>query len=520
MQLEKLNVVLRPRSLWEAFELGNALVRRHAWAIWKPWLLLTGTLFVILNTLAWWLDAFWLAALLMWWLKPVFELIPLFVLSRSVFGDVPSTKQSLAAPWRWGGAAIWGYVLWRRFGVARSLLMPVDFLERGSARQRRQRRAGLGGSAWMQASLLTSVLIHFEWMLQLAGMALVLMFIPLENWLQSVQAFWVVLRATPVWLQVGLNALAWLSMSIIAPFYSGAGFGLYLNRRMQLEAWDIEIAFRRLQRRLSLLAPLLLLAALPLCYPLSAQAQTPDKFQLKPARPVLTQPEAISLDENRADNQSFAQAVDYAYEDPKLGSFRTITRTKWHWRRDTDRSTPAKELPSLPSYNGSLNFRKTGDALAVVGKGLLWLLLAALIVFLLFKARQWLPRRSGRRNKSALSPSALHNAALKLPEKLPADIIGSARRLWQQGQPRPALALLYRGALNVVAQRARLSLSGSATETDCLQFSQNMPDSKDRELFAQLVGLWQQTAWAGNIPSDHDFSTVLERLGRQYGWRR
>jgi hypothetical protein len=31
----------------------------------------------------------------------------------------------------------------------------------------------------------------------------------------------------------------------LEPFYVAAGFAMYLNRRTQLEAWDIEQEFRR-----------------------------------------------------------------------------------------------------------------------------------------------------------------------------------------------------------------------------------------------------------------------------------
>jgi hypothetical protein len=31
----------------------------------------------------------------------------------------------------------------------------------------------------------------------------------------------------------------------LEPFYVAAGFGMYLNRRVELEAWDIEQEFRR-----------------------------------------------------------------------------------------------------------------------------------------------------------------------------------------------------------------------------------------------------------------------------------
>jgi hypothetical protein len=32
---------------------------------------------------------------------------------------------------------------------------------------------------------------------------------------------------------------------VLEPFYVAAGFAMYLNRRVELEAWDIEQEFRR-----------------------------------------------------------------------------------------------------------------------------------------------------------------------------------------------------------------------------------------------------------------------------------
>mgnify|MGYP000975491002 CR=1 FL=1 len=56
MRLDELSVELRPRSAWEAVELGTALVRRHAGKIWRPWLWVTLPIFVILNAVGWALD--------------------------------------------------------------------------------------------------------------------------------------------------------------------------------------------------------------------------------------------------------------------------------------------------------------------------------------------------------------------------------------------------------------------------------------------------------------------------------
>ena len=36
-----------------------------------------------------------------------------------------------------------------------------------------------------------------------------------------------------------------IAVLLIEPFYVAAGFAMYLNRRAELEAWDIEQEFRR-----------------------------------------------------------------------------------------------------------------------------------------------------------------------------------------------------------------------------------------------------------------------------------
>ena len=97
MRLDSISVELRPRSPWEAGELGIALVRANAATLWRAWLIATLPVFALCNLVAWQLDLLPWAALAMWWLKPVFDRIPLFVLSRAVFGAAPTVRETLAA---------------------------------------------------------------------------------------------------------------------------------------------------------------------------------------------------------------------------------------------------------------------------------------------------------------------------------------------------------------------------------------------------------------------------------------
>ncbi|KRG40497.1 hypothetical protein ARC78_01130 [Stenotrophomonas pictorum JCM 9942] len=520
MRIDQLDVVLRARSPWEAMELGTALVRRHAGAIWKPWLLLTLPVFALLNLAGWWLDNFWLAAFALWWLKPVFERIPLYVISRGAFGATPGTGETLRAQRSWGWRGLWPYLLWRRLSPARSLMMPVDLLEGGDPAQRRQRRRVLGGASYGHASLLTLVCWHFEWVLQLAGIALVFMFVPLELLSESLRAAWSLIgEDTPAWAWIGFNLLAWAALTLVGPFYSGAGFGLYLNRRTQLEAWDVEIAFRRMRDRLARLAPLLLLVLAIALPGDSAQAQDGAADLQKQhanhkhlaAHAASGATPATVFGPTHADTASFRQAAARAYEDPQLGAQRNVSR----WKRTQDATQQERDTPGdkwAPDLDGIRTL------LALVSESFLWIVVGALLIALLLTARWWLPwlRGSGRRKRTVQSP--VTQEALQLPDSLPPDIPGSARRLWREGKPRHALALLYRAAVEELGQRADVVLPPGATEAQCLRASRRMPVDADRQLFARMVRTWQYAAYAGRLPSADEFDALLEDLQRHYGW--
>jgi hypothetical protein len=49
----------------------------------------------------------------------------------------------------------------------------------------------------------------------------------------------------PGFLSVTLAVAYATAVMFLEPFYVGAGFAMYLNRRAELEAWDIEQEFRR-----------------------------------------------------------------------------------------------------------------------------------------------------------------------------------------------------------------------------------------------------------------------------------
>ncbi|WP_401737171.1 DUF4129 domain-containing protein [Stenotrophomonas pavanii] len=536
MRIDHLDVVLRARSGWEAMELGSALSRRHARAVWGSWLLASAPLFVVFNALGWWLDAFGWAWLAMWWCKPLFERAPLYVLSRGIFGEPVGTLAALRAQRRWGNAGFWGYLGWRRFSVLRSLCLPVNLLEGNAPAQRGARRRAVAAGAAGAAAVLTVACMAFEAVLVSGAIGAVFMFMPLELMSESWRAAWDMIgQDTPAWAQLGFNLACWLASVLIGPFYVGAGFGLYLNRRTQMEAWDVEIALRRLRERLlpaaSTLA-LLLCLALPLaCAPAHAQdaqtvaaqpddAEENDDSAEEPATaendPANTP--AVIFGAAPVDTAGFRQAVNRAYEDPLQRPTRQVTRWK-PIEQAEDRKKEEKTLQRERSDTGERSNRKAGIAwLARLAEWGLWGLLGVLLLVLLLTARLWLPwlRGSGRR-KAEAAPQVVEEQ-VELPVVLPPDVATQAGLLWDQGRPRQALALLYRASVRTVGERSGIALPPGATEAQCLRASRRMPDATDRDLFARIVRMWQYAAYGGRLPSRADFDALADTLRQQYRW--
>ncbi len=522
MRIESLTVALRPRTPWEAVELGSALVRRHAGAIWRPWLALTLPVLVLVNLLAWSIDTIWLAGLVMWWLKPVFDRVPMYVLSHAVFGDVPDTRRTLRAQRQWGVRWMPAYLTWRRLGPVRSLYLPVDMLEGGRGDDARQRRRALGAPVYGVGLMLTMMFAAFELVILLGALSLAMLFVPPEYLDDTARWAWNTLSSQPDWLELTFNALAWLAVTMLEPFYVGAGFGLYLNRRTEIEGWDIEIVLRRLRARLgAALAPVLLLAVFA-AMPMAARAQDAPGDDIadtrlkenadvgdtkkSDAKPQATLPRVFGkLDDDR----SLRDAVKQAYADPSLSPKRKTATWK---PRD-----PAKPKQDKPlDYSG---LRWLGEVVSFIGKFGLWLLFGALVLLLVLTSRHWLPWLRDGVAREAREPDAVrHGPAGEAPGALPDDIPSAVRRLWQAQRERDALALLYRASVESMATRAQVALVPGATEAECLRAARKLPQAADREAFAQAVRTWQYAAYAHGLPSSEDFESLLATLAQRFGW--
>jgi hypothetical protein len=247
MRLSDLRLAVRPRTPYEAMDLGLRLAQSEAGLLWRAWFLVTLPVFALTLGLMLFFGS-GLPLFLLWWLKPLYDLVLLGVLSRRVFGETPTLRDllgQLPGSWRHG---LLGHLTWRRLSMSRAYLLPVWLLENLPAAERRPRLALLRNHYTGRARWLHIVMVHLEGLLMLTALSLLFWFAP-EG--KSDDLFALFSGETSDLLgELAQLGAYFIAMSVVEPFYVAAGFTLYLNRRSELEAWDLELAFRHLRERL------------------------------------------------------------------------------------------------------------------------------------------------------------------------------------------------------------------------------------------------------------------------------
>lgn len=485
MQLDRIAVALRPRAAWEAVDLGATLLRANAWAVWTAWFAATLPLAALAVALGVALGHPWLGLVLVWWCLPLFDRVPLYVLSRAAFAHAPGWREALRGQWRLPWRPTLAALSWLRIDSHRALRLPLQLLEGSPPRQRAARWKVLRRRLVQRASLLTHLCFAFEWIVA-ASLAMLVWWLlppewrplsPLDLWRDTTQ---------PAALSAALTvtAFAYLAVSLIEPWYVACGFALYLNRRTELEAWDIELAFRRLRGRLlgagKVLAVVLLCAGWLLAAPARA-AVPPVAAATVPA----------------GEQQRFDQAAGRVFRDPRFGGEHRDLR--WVWK-GTLTPAPRQARPAVMPLHW----------LPGLVNAALWLMLAGGVIALAWLAWRWRGRWTPRADVHA--DTAVHG---RVPTgamdatPLPRDLAVAARAHWQAGRRREALALVYRGCVQRLAERLQHAPAADATEADWLRQATRLDDAAARQQVAAIVRVWQFAAYAGHYPDDARFERLL-----------
>jgi hypothetical protein len=538
MRLDSISVAVRERHPWEAMDLGFAMVRSWAGGIYCAWIAFVWPIALLLHLVFG--ESLWAATLVFWWFKPLFDRVPLAALSRAFFGETPGARQALR-----GYSEVWsrGFVAsltWRRLSPWRSYVMPVDQLEklRGTARRQRMEvltLEGLDAAIW-----LTAVSGLLELAVWLALIGLVALVVPGElepaPWLGA---------GAPAWIGYALSAGYVVVVTAVEPFYVAAGFALYVNRRVALEAWDIELGLKRLAERLRRAAAarasaagpagiaralvLALAVAVPAVAEVAhgaemqqagiqqrlsrhtvAEALGPSRRQhARAVRDVETQPPASRRCGTSSANERRPPGLR---EGPRAPSVTEIRRAAVEVLADRDFAHCETRLIWMPSRRSPTQtktwdwalLKHLGQLLATAFK---WLALAFVGVATAV-AGSWLWRRywAPARRRPATPSVAQTVLGLDIrPEMLPADIVTAAVAEWQQGRRDRALSLLYRGALAFVVNRCGIAVTPSATEDECIRAVETSCPTPIVREFRRLTDAWREAAYARRPPEGRRF---------------
>ncbi|WP_379708670.1 DUF4129 domain-containing protein [Haloferula chungangensis] len=470
---------LRPRSDWEAIDLGLALVRRDFWSLSSIWLLGMSPML---------LPAIWLLpehpvwfCLVFWWWIPVASRLVLFKLSRRLFGDDPSKREVLREFPKAISRRFLFRMFWARLSPWRPLTMPVEDLEglKGKAYSARCRVLMRRGDSSVILLAMWRLFLSF-WM-AVTILFTVALFIPDgsgQGWSESI-TLWLQGEKVvpPTSLSIMVIGSICCALGLVDIFSIGAGFGIYVNHRTWIEGWDVELAFRRLGNRLLGITSLLVFGLMG----------------------SLVMP---------ADAANGAEVIEEVLDHEDFEVHKETIRTpKWDWLENWSSGSGS----SSGSGGGSGVGGGLLEGLAVILKvGLIGGLLV-LLAWLIYRYRHVFSRGSGGGGRIAKPQAKVVMGMAVAPESLPEDVSDTALRLWNEGQRHEAMSLLYRASISWMINQGGLEIAESDTESDCLRRA-GQAEVRHLSYFDGLTRRWMSLAYAREAPSESDW----ERLCREW----
>jgi len=226
------------------------------------------------------------------------------------------------------------------------------------------------------------------------------------------------------------------------------------------------------------------------------------------AAPAGGQSPAMAID--RPTDVEIARALEQVKADPNLATERTIRTLHWKDSQVTVRRT---RWPAWLLWLGEF-FQWVNQSARV----LMWIALIGLGAWLV----AYLVRLAGGQRMIGGSggfvpPTHVRDLDIR-PETLPAEIGAAARALWDRGEHRGALALLYRGMLSRLAHVHRVPIRDSSTEGDCLSMAARHLTQHKRDYTIVLVRVWQRFVYGGEDVETstvyslcHNFASALDR---------
>ncbi|MCL2834288.1 MAG: hypothetical protein FWD78_14040, partial [Treponema sp.] len=399
-----------------------------------------------------------------------------------------------------------GDLLWRRFSPFRCTSMPLRLMEKLKRRQYRGRSSALAAGGFNFSLLLSCLGLPLEVIL-LGGE-----FVFLATFLQIMMPEYRIYNEldTPVVFNI-FYGLYCINYILVESLYVCMGFGIYINSRVEVEGWDIELLFRKFCRKFAgaakiFLVVFCLLAVVPL-QPLQAEESFAggDRVELnpKPAPPIIilfppgfVPPESVPS----KDLDEVLLSPDFGGKEP---SWRIVPK-------DREIQT-AQQAADYPPW-----LKQLREILAQSLRVFIIIIIAASVIFLL--VRLYLFRRG--RKKTTGNKGADFNSNPIAARGDPDYLFNQAELFFNRGDIRKAWACCLSGVLSAFDLYLNITVPSYATEYGCLQLVQSrcgkissdnlpVPAAQLTGGFSELINNWILLAYGAKEPASPGFENAL-----------
>jgi hypothetical protein len=472
-------LALRRRSVWEAADSGLLLWRRSfvyffPFFAFPLWIFAFALRFLpeSARPLSW---------LILWYFKPFFDRAVLHVVSVRFFEPFAGARRICRALGKSLFRSLPGDLLWRRFSPWRAVMIPVRVLEGLKFRRLRQRKKDLVKGGVDFCAVLSGWGLLLEWIL-LGGEILFFWSIGQISRPDLMPAFSTFLQQNELFFFA-----AWcVNIMLVESVYVCMGFGLYINSRVEVEGWDLEILFRRLAgnyRSVPGTSP----AVFAVLFLVFVSLFPASSFAEDPVPPGLA-------------------AEEFSPSYLPLGSLEEILESRdfggekdgWDIGLKNRKTDPEENELSFPLAFKAENVKK------FFAFSLVFVAAAAAVFFAVRLAHHAAVFRSTGRIKKekyrgTFVPEEGESAASLFEKALAFRAMNSMREAW---------AACFGGTLAALSRRRGLVFPRGATEYDCLLLVRE--SGRDEAPFADLVKNWAGFAYGGRDPSAGAFERAME----------
>ena len=207
----------------------------------------------------------------------------------------------------------------------------------------------------------------------------------------------------------------------------------------------------------------------------------------------------------QADEKAGSETAGYSHAQVQAATATVGADPAWGQSRKEKhlRFKPSEKEPNKPDKPQSsdvpwlLNFL---EWVANASRVFVWVVGGLALAFLLVGLRHWVRvRGEAVALQNATLPSHVSRLDIR-PQSLPRHVGDVAAALWQKGEHRQALSLLYRGVLSSLVHQHGVAIATASTEDECVALALARVSSLPGIYVQGMVDAWKLAVYGGKLP--------------------